>query len=294
MIDIKIKKIMFTVDGEIDLDIDLKIKKKSLTALFGKSGTGKTTFLRLLAGLDLPDEGHIIIDGEKWFDSNEKLNLPSRIRKTGFLFQDFALFPNMTVRQNIEYGVDDVKKEEKYIDRIIQFTHLSNLANRKPNQLSGGQKQRVALARAVAHKPKILLLDEPMSSLDYEIKEVLLEEIRNIHDEFHITTILVSHDISEVFRLADTVFLLNDGKIQKKGTPSEVFLKNTKKTNSVIVNGKVLSIIKNGTSYKTELLLSGEIIVKKISAKEAAFYKPGKNIIFTADPKSLKELNIKI
>ncbi|PKN14086.1 MAG: molybdenum ABC transporter ATP-binding protein, partial [Deltaproteobacteria bacterium HGW-Deltaproteobacteria-24] len=208
--------------GTINLDVNTTLKKGDLTVLFGKSGAGKSTILKMIAGLMEPTNGRIIINDEIWFDKNKKINLTPQKRKVGFVFQDYALFPNMSVKENLEYALDDKKKKSK-VDEILEITELTALAKEKPQTLSGGQSQRVALARALVREPKILLLDEPLSALDFAMRTKLQDELIRIQQYFKLSTILVSHDISEVYKLANYVLELEEGQIKKQGTASEIF-----------------------------------------------------------------------
>lgn len=220
MIVVKIRKRLQGTDGPFELEVEFEVRKGELLSIFGKSGSGKTTILRIIAGLDSPEEGYIEFDRKVYFDSKRKINLPPQKRNVGFVFQNYALFPNMTVYENILYACGERSK----VDEILKVVELSHLRDRYPHQLSGGQQQRVALARAVVRNPDILLLDEPLSALDQQIRLKLQEEIKSIQRKLGITTLLVSHDKSEVFRMADRVILLNKGKINKVGTPREVFI----------------------------------------------------------------------
>lgn len=224
MIKMKIKKELMGTNGPFDLSIDLEIQSQEFISFYGQSGVGKTTIFRILSGLADPDEGTIQVDGEVWFDSSKKINLPPQMRSIGYVFQDYALFPNMTVRKNIEFAFDPKRKDLELLDKLIQMTQLDQLQNSKPNTLSGGQKQRVALARALARKPKVLLLDEPLSSLDNKIRSKLQKDIKELHCQFKTTTCLVSHDISEVFKLSNKVYLIDEGKIIKWGEPMDILI----------------------------------------------------------------------
>ncbi|MCX7759895.1 MAG: ABC transporter ATP-binding protein [Hydrogenothermaceae bacterium] len=220
MIKIKVRKKLFGYNGEFWLDIDFEIEKNEFLAVFGKSGSGKTTLLRIIAGLEVADEGYIEFDGKVYFDSKKKINLPPQKRNVGFVFQNYALFPNMTVYQNLLYALNDKKKA----DEILKKVELYQLKDRYPYTLSGGQQQRVALARVLMRNPDILLLDEPLSALDQSIRSKLQEELKNIHKNFGLTSLIVSHDMVEVFKLADRVILINQGKIEKVGKPRDIFI----------------------------------------------------------------------
>ncbi|MDD2697600.1 MAG: ATP-binding cassette domain-containing protein [Arcobacteraceae bacterium] len=262
MIKINIKKELNTSDGKIILAIDKEIQNGDFLTLFGKSGSGKTTLLRIIAGLETPDSGEIIVDDEIWFSSSKKINLPPQKRVVGFVFQDYALFPNMSVRKNLEFALPD-KKEKKKVDEILEIMELSNLANAKPDNLSGGQKQRVAVARTLMRNPKILLLDEPLSALDMEMRLKLQDELLEIHKRFSITSVLVSHDISEVFRLSNRVFKIALGEITDDGTPTKVF-SDQNLSGKFKVTGEILSITKSDILYVIEVLANNEIV--KITA----------------------------
>jgi molybdate transport system ATP-binding protein len=224
MIKAIIKKQLFTAEGKINLAVNIEIKNGEFTTIFGNSGTGKTTILRILAGLLDPEEGLIEVDSETWFDSRRKINLLPQKRHIGFVFEDYALFPNMTVRQNLEFAASH-RKEKSFIDELLQMVGLNEFTGRSPAGLSAGQKQRVALIRAIARQPKILLLDEPLSALDVEMRLRLQDEIMKIYRRFGMTIILVSHDLPEIFKLSRSVFLLEGGKITKFDNPADMFIK---------------------------------------------------------------------
>jgi len=224
MIEIFAKKELLTVDGKEELLVDMSLKDGEFVALFGESGVGKTTILRMIAGLEVPNLGKIVVKDRVWFDSKKNINLHPSKRKIGFVFQDYALFPNMTVKENLIFALQK-GDDTKIVDELIDMIGLKELINRYPSQLSGGQQQRVAMARALVRKPDILLLDEPLSALDYAMRHKLQDELSKIHKHFNLTTILVSHDPSEIFRLCNRVFQLSKGVIKKQGSPSEVFAK---------------------------------------------------------------------
>lgn len=218
---IEIEKMMATSSGKMNLVISTTIQPGELVALFGPSGSGKTTLLRILAGLTTPDRGYIKFGDTVWFDSKNKINITPQCRNISLMFQDYALFPNMTVKKNILFAQSD--NNDTSINELISICGLKELVNYKPNGLSGGQKQRVALVRALVRKSQLLLLDEPLSSLDDEMRLTLQNEIEQTHKLSGTTTIMVSHDIQEVLRLANQVLWIEDGTIIRSGTPENVF-----------------------------------------------------------------------
>lgn len=230
LIHIDIEKLMYTANGPMNLKVQTEISSGELVALFGPSGAGKTTLLRILSGLLNPDKGLVKFGDTIWFDSEKKISLPPQQRNIGFMFQDYALFPNMTVEENILFAQS--LKDVKAASGLISIFGLNELRKRKPAKLSGGQKQRVALARALARKPQLLLLDEPLSALDAEMRITLQDEIGKAHELLEATTLMVSHDLNEVFRLASHVITLENGEICKTGKPETVFSDST-------ISGKV-------------------------------------------------------
>jgi len=225
MLRIDIQRAMLSAEGKTNLEVCAEIQGNELLCLFGHSGAGKTTLLRILAGLTKPDNGRIVFNDTVWFDSEKKINLPPQQRNVGYMFQDYALFPNMTVEKNISFAQKEKSQEE--VDKLLELFDLKILKNQHPDKLSGGQKQRVALARALAAKPNMLLLDEPLSALDFEMRLVLQHEIRKAHELLNTVTLMVSHDLQEVFHLASSVIVLKNGKIINTGKPADVFSKQT-------------------------------------------------------------------
>jgi len=218
---ISIQHSMLTSEGKTNLEICTEIHGNELLCLFGHSGAGKTTLLRILAGLIRPDKGQIVFNDRVWFDSDKKINIPPQVRNVGYMFQDYALFPNMTVENNISFA--QKVKDHVEVDKLLALFDLETLKHQHPAKLSGGQKQRVALARALAAKPSLLLLDEPLSALDWDMRSSLQQEIKKAHEILNSITLLVSHDIPEVFQLASSVIVLKNGTVVKSGKPEEVF-----------------------------------------------------------------------
>ncbi|MEA3372266.1 MAG: ATP-binding cassette domain-containing protein [Campylobacterota bacterium] len=236
MIDLKIHKTLQGSSGPMDLDVELGIKEHDFIALAGQSGSGKTTLLRILAGLERAT-GTISVSDESWL--NKKYALPPQQRGIGFVFQDYALFANMSIEQNLLY----VNKDRDLANHLLEMTDLNELAQRLPNTLSGGQKQRVSLCRALMNRPKILLMDEPLSALDPAMRTKLQHDILALHKEFGTTTIMVSHDPSEIYRLAQRVIVLDHGKVIQDGTPKEILL-HTTGSQKFSLTGELLDIIK--------------------------------------------------
>ncbi|MEX8547103.1 MAG: sulfate/molybdate ABC transporter ATP-binding protein [Mucilaginibacter sp.] len=194
MIRIELEKKLNTYQGNYPLHVLLEMETGSLVKISGPSGAGKTTFLKLIAGLMLPDAGRILVDDEIWLDTSSKINLSPQKRKCGFVFQDYALFPNMTVQQQLEYAT----KDQELIKSLLDFGRLKPFVKHKPLQLSGGQQQRLAILRALAIKPKLLLMDEPFSALDFKTKTNLIEELQILLDKNSISTIIVTHNPQEL------------------------------------------------------------------------------------------------
>jgi molybdate transport system ATP-binding protein len=219
---IRATKLLHTAQGPQRLDIDFRWQQGRLVAIYGPSGAGKTSLLRILAGLTPTDAGFIEVEGETWLDTSRRLNLPTRRRSIGFVFQDFALFPHQTVRQQLEYALPD-PKDNAIVDELLSLMELNEFRHLRPAMLSGGQQQRVALARAIARRPRLLLLDEPLSALDDEMRDKLQEYILTVHRHYGLTTLLVSHHIPEVLRLADEAILMENGRITAQGDPANLF-----------------------------------------------------------------------
>jgi sulfate transport system ATP-binding protein len=201
--------------------VSLEIPAGSLTALLGPSGSGKSTLLRIIAGLEAPDSGRVIISGD------DATTLPAQKRGIGFVFQHYAAFKHMSVRDNVAFGLK-VRKRPKdeiaaRVEELLGIVGLSGYADRYPSQLSGGQRQRMALARALAVEPKVLLLDEPFGALDAKVRAELREWLRRLHDEVHVTTVLVTHDQEEAMEISDNIAVLHDGRLEQVGGPRDLY-----------------------------------------------------------------------
>ena len=262
MIRFHAQKKLLTSDGPIDLNIDLEIAARECLTLFGKSGAGKTTALRILAGLTRPEQGYIEVDGKVWLDSTRNICLPPQQRPVGFVFQDYALFPNMTVRENLRYALA-AGEDSVIVEELLEAVDLHALAQRRPASLSGGQRQRVALARALVRRPKLLLLDEPLSALDMEMRGKLQDEILKLQQRFPVTTLLVSHNLAEIFRLSQRVALIERGRITALGLPAEVFI--TKQLSGKFkFEGEILAIQPEDVVYIVTVSI-GQNVVRVIA-----------------------------
>ncbi|RYY17616.1 MAG: ATP-binding cassette domain-containing protein [Cytophagaceae bacterium] len=222
MIDFHLTKALHTAAGPRILDVALTLAPGELVALSGPSGAGKTTLLRLLAGLARPDSGFLKVENQTWYDHQQRQWLPPQRRPLGFVFQDYALFPNMTVRENLAFAAEGQPDARRIIDELLELLELTELAPRRPAVLSGGQQQRVALARALARRPRLLLLDEPLSALDQPTRLRLQAALAEVHRQYRLTTVLISHDPAEIARLADRVVELDLGEVRRVRPPLAV------------------------------------------------------------------------
>lgn len=221
MINISLTKKLSGAAGELNLHVNAHLSPGELITIYGPSGAGKTSILRMLAGLLDPDDGHIEVEQSIWFDKTTGINIRPQGRNIGMVFQQYSLFPNMTVRGNLEFALER-GQSKSIVDELLQLTELEQLQNKKPATLSGGQMQRIALARALIRRPKLLLLDEPLSALDTEMQSKMQDYILQLHQQFQLTTILVTHDLIEVMKMSNRVLILEEGQIKKDGVPQEV------------------------------------------------------------------------
>lgn len=266
MIYVNINKHLDTADGALEAHYELSINDGEFLTLFGPSGAGKTTLMRMIAGLEIPDSGVIEVDGEVWFDEKKKINLPPQKRSIGFVFQDYALFPTMSVRENLLFAAEH-EEQHRNVDELIQLVELSALADRRPDTLSGGQKQRVALARALVRRPKILLLDEPLSALDASMRQKLQDELALIHTRLGVTTLLVSHDIAETVKLSDRLAQVEQGHIKRLCSPMEFFSPQSLSGKLQLI-GEVLKIEEDFPISVVTLLVGSSVIKTVISYTE--------------------------
>jgi len=249
MIHIDITKNLHGSEGNMQLFVNTVVKQEAFIVLMGESGSGKTTFLRVLAGLE-EAKGSIKVGGVIWL-SNDKMLSP-QLREIGFVFQDYALFDNMTVEENLLF----VNEDKTLAKELLAMTELTALAKRNVQALSGGQKQRVSLCRAMMKKPKLLLMDEPLSALDSAMRSKLQREIKQLHERFGTTTIMVSHDIREAYTLADRVWKMEQGKIVLDGTIDEVL--------SSYNSGHKVEVLKL-QNQKATVCVAGEFLEVEVS-----------------------------
>lgn len=271
MIKIDIKLPINTAKGKKQLELNTCLKANEITAIFGESGVGKTTLLKIIAGLIKPEFGRIKVGDELWLDTQKNINLAIQKRKIGFVFQDYALFPNMSVKENISYAATSKQK----VEELLSLMNLENLAKIYPKNLSGGQAQRVALARALAREPQILLLDEPLSALDFKMRSFLQDELVKILQHFKITTLLVSHDLAEIYKLSHRILELSDGKIIKDARTNEFFTSSNLSA-KLRLSATLLEMKKSDILVIFTLLLNQDIV--KITLSEEEFLKSYKDI----------------
>lgn len=264
---------------EVITDLSLEMEDGKFTTLLGSSGCGKTTLLRMIAGLETPDSGEILFDGEPVFSVEKNINAPPEKRNLSFVFQDFALWPHMTVFENVAFGLRARKQKENLKERVqeaLDAVKLSDLAGRYPHELSGGQQQRVAFARAIIIKPQCILFDEPLSALDAQLRESMRLEIKQMTSKLNMTSVFVTHDQSEAMSMSDYIVVMNGGKIEQYGTPQEIYERPATKFVAEFV-GKA-DWVKSDTMVRPEavtLKADGELSGKVTSSQ----YVGGKYII---------------
>ncbi len=248
------------------LDAAFKIPTGKVTVLFGPSGAGKSSILRFVSGLSTADNGSIQNGNDIWFDKQNNINLPPQYRSVGFVFQDYALFPHLTVEKNVLYGAKKRHQGDKVKD-LLALVGLSGYERYYPSQLSGGQKQRVALIRALAREPDILLMDEPLSAVDWQTRRQLQDDLKRILRQLKVTTLYVTHDIPETYKMADNVVVIHSGRVIKQGTPEEVFLGKRLSTR-IQLAGKVIDIEYDTIMAIVTILHAGQYFKTLIDREE--------------------------
>ena len=280
MIEIAVKKTLGSNEGTMQLNVEMNLRDGEFVSLFGKSGAGKTTLLRLIAGLTRPEEGRVVVDGEVWFDSSRGIDVPVQKRSVGMVFQEYSLFPHLTLRENLVFALPE-PGDERSIDEYLQMMQLDGLQGHRPAQLSGGQRQRVALIRALLRKPRLLLLDEPLSALDPEIRLNLQDEILRIYRMTGVATILVSHDLAEIFKLSGRVFVLDRGKLMNSGEFDALFAGRRLSGKFKFV-GEVLAIEKDSVVNIVTLQIGQNVTKVVASDEEAGGLRVGDKVVVAA------------
>ena len=236
MIEIQLQKHLQAASGLMELNVVMQFEEGIIASLYGKSGAGKTSVLRMLAGLMSAEAGRVVLGDSVWLDTEQGINLRPQERKVGFLFQDYALFPNMNVEENLRFALAK-GQDKRIVDELIDLMELGDLRRQKTTQLSGGQQQRVALGRALVQKPDLLLLDEPLSALDTTMRRKLQDYILEVHQNYALTILLVSHDSKEINKLSNLVFEIEAGQIIQSGTPMEIL-----EEQNFVLRGQVIAI----------------------------------------------------
>lgn len=283
MIEFNLEKQLFSSDGLMKLKVDVQIESNSFVTIYGKSGAGKTSILRMLAGLMHPDTGYIWVNGDVWLDTKKNIDRPPQKRSIGFLFQDYALFPNMTVRQNLHFALTQGQAPQ-IIDDLIELVELGDLQDRKPNMLSGGQQQRVALARSLVQRPQILMLDEPLSALDVDMQHKLQQYILCLHCEYELTTILISHDLAEIIKMSDYVLTIEQGRIEKRGQPAEIFTDQKAINGGCEFVGKIIDINQQDVMFVLTILIGIDSVQVIVDKDEVHQFRPGDTVFVGLTP----------
>ena len=280
MIDIHLQKTLQGAQGPLTLDVNIQLYAGEMVALYGASGAGKTTILRCLAGLTQADAGSIQFAGQCWYDSHRRIHLPPQQRRVGLMFQDYALFPNMSVRGNIAFALAADARASR-VDELLEMMGLQALQYSMPAALSGGQKQRLALARTLAAEPQLLLLDEPLSALDAQTRSQLQQELRDMQRRLGLTTVIVSHDVGEVYKLAQRVLVMQEGRIIQSGAPVDVFAKGGT-SGKFRFTGEVLAIEPVEVLVALTVLVSNQIVRVVVMPDEAATLAVGDQVMLVS------------
>jgi molybdate transport system ATP-binding protein len=292
LLDINIRHSLQTANGILPMEVTFSISKGSILALTGPSGAGKTTLLRQIAGLVNPQSGKISMAQQLWLDTPQNIQVPARKRNIGFVFQDYALFPHMTVKENLLFALEK-KEDEKVVDELLEDMELTQLSGRKPYQLSGGQQQRVALARTLVRKPDLLLLDEPFAALDHSMRYQLQNLLLKFHRLYQFTVIIVTHDIGEIFRVADRVMIMNHGKVTQLGSPAEVYTSETDHADALRLFGEVLSCHKLDGHLLVSALIENKVRQLSLPLDMEPQMLPGNNFTlqYSPDPSRIRLVN---
>ncbi len=286
MMEVNVNKQLDSSEGRMILHLEACVDEGSFIVLQGKSGAGKTSLLRLLAGLMLPDQGYITFGGKHWTDTAKGVFLPPQKREVGMVFQDYALFPNMTLLENIRFA-STKECSLDLVDTLMDIMELEALRHHAIKSLSGGQKQRVALARALVQRPKLLLLDEPLAALDREMKIKLRDFIKDWHHEQRPTLIWVSHDASEIIPLADRLWELENGRlIEKECAVQNINDKPVK--GRFQISAEIEGMEQQGSGYILSLRIGLQSVHLTVEESEVSGLKIGDTVLLTADTSTTK------
>lgn len=273
MMKFDLHKTLHSASGPMQLSLQGEVNTGGFIGIYGPSGAGKSSLFRMLTGLMKPDQGRIEVDGQCWYDETGKTFLPVQQRNAGLVFQEYALFPNMTVSGNLNYGLSG-SAPSGLITTVMDTLELNGLADLKPGALSGGQQQRVALGRALVNQPKLLLLDEPLSALDPAIRKKLQDYILEAHRNFGLTTMMISHDESELSKMADEIWNIEAGKFTKKASPDE-FFGNGMGSSSQLLSGTIVQIEQRDDSLLMTVEIGGKKVIVHADAKIGSKLKVG-------------------
>ena len=277
MIDIQLIKELRGAAGTMKIELDLQLRSGSVSGIIGSSGAGKTSVLKMIAGIQQPDQGKITCDQEVYYDSTAGIDLAPQQRDVGLVFQDLALFPHMDITAQLKYALAP-GQDESIIEDVMQMMDLTALRHQRPQRLSGGQQQRVALARSIVQRPAVLLLDEPFSALDTEMKRQIRSYVKDIHDRYKMTIIMVSHDHGDIAELCDQVIRLDQGKVTHQGPPRELI-----EQGSLQLTGRVVQLEKIDGAYRLTLDIQGDLSELTISEQQATGIKQGSTIDLNID-----------
>ena len=277
MINAHLIKALNAADGPFTLNVKFSTPSNQIVAIYGPSGAGKTTLLRMIAGLTRPEGGLFYLDDQCWYNQQDQIWLAPQDRKVGFVFQDYALFPNMSVLENIRFAVPE-SGYFKAAEKLVHHFDLDELRDVRPDKLSGGQQQRVAVARALAQQPNVLCLDEPLSALDYSLRLQLQDYIINEHRNRPFSIFIVSHDLAEIFKMANQVLHLKDGEVINFGAPEVVF-SNSTISGKFQFTGKIITIQKAGIIHIVTVLVDNQMVKVVVDEQDVLKFKEGDQVL---------------
>ena len=277
MMELHLQSTLSGGQGNMAFDVQLQLQAGAFVGIMGPSGSGKTSLLRMVAGLMQPEAGRIVVNGTPWLDAAKGIVLSPQQRSVGMVFQDYALFPHLDVEGNLRFALPRGGKEGS-VEELMEHMELAALRKRKPATLSGGQQQRVALARALVQRPSVLLLDEPLSALDRTMRVQLQDYLLQLHREYGLITLLVSHDVAEVARLGSHVVVLENGRVARQGSPAEVLTQRSLSGKFQFV-GEVLRVEPQEVLSVLTILIGNELARVVVSREEAEALSIGDQVL---------------